>query len=828
MKNKAILPTAAILIALLLAYLAMSDSVTSPSVSGANISGTYTFNCTIDSINNATNVSFYMVNSTNTMPLGVDYNTSHSEGSQNFYNITYNTNTLGSGSYTLYCNASNASLATASVSRPVTVDYNAPSVTINLPTAKLYNTSTLILNVSASDLGTGAYTVTYRYRNLSNDILSSFAGMTKDSSNYWILDFTSIASTLDDGNYSFDFNATDFVALSGNSSVWGIAFDRSIPNVDYSSASSSDGANQTSAAFNVNVTANDSSSIATVTLILDGLSNASLSGTGGVYSVRKTLATEGTYTYYVRVNDSAGNVNVTGARTISYDNTAPVINISNPANASTVANSYFNVSVNVTELLPNSTFCSYNVTNADTGATVRVGSLDAAGYASLSGTSRFFTITPAFTQLTDGNHTINVTCKDMLGKQASAKNYVTVADTTGPVISNVDSSSTSTSGTISWTTDEDSTSEVICGTVTNPTASCKSSATYTDTHSLTVSDLDSGTKYYYLVKSCDLAGTCTTSSPAGNFTTASIGSSSSSSSSSSSGGGGGDTTEASSVTQVWDSVPPGVLISKAISNTNIPVTKVSFTLATSASNAELKITGLTSRPGSATEPETTAYKYFEITKTNIPDVSLATIEIEFTVTRKWITDNNIDEAKIALLRWVNSAWAKLETKAVKSTSTEVTFSAKSPGFSYFAISGEAAATTEDLHADAAAETDDTAQNASQEDIYETLGDAPAGDTATGTGQEETAGSGQETTDGSASGSSRKALTWIIIIAVILVIAAALIYFVYGRRGSGGFGLQMGKESESQSAHSFSSDSSERDHKDAGNKEPPEQERKSYI
>jgi hypothetical protein len=78
-------------------------------------------------------------------------------------------------------------------------------------------------------------------------------------------------------------------------------------------------------------------------------------------------------------------------------------------------------------------------------------------------------------------------------------------DTTPPVVSNVAVSNvTSTSATVSWTTDEPSTSEVQYG----PTASYGQSAgnaTLVTAHTVTLSGLQPGTTYHYRVVSVDAA-----------------------------------------------------------------------------------------------------------------------------------------------------------------------------------------------------------------------------------------------------------------------------------------------------------------------------------
>lgn len=115
----------------------------------------------------------------------------------------------------------------------------------------------------------------------------------------------------------------------------------------------------------------------------------------------------------------------------------------------------------------------------------------------------------------------------------SASNYwvdvvydtATVADTNAPVISEVDAvTSGSTSATVSWSTDELASSEVVLGTSPEDLAGAPVTTFGTTTrHSVPLSDLQPHTTYYYRVTSQDGAGNTTvhppSESPPLSFTT---------------------------------------------------------------------------------------------------------------------------------------------------------------------------------------------------------------------------------------------------------------------------------------------------------------------
>lgn len=85
-------------------------------------------------------------------------------------------------------------------------------------------------------------------------------------------------------------------------------------------------------------------------------------------------------------------------------------------------------------------------------------------------------------------------------------------DTTAPTISSVSSSSVTTSGaTISWTTNEASTSQVEYGISASYGSSTTADTTQATSHSVTISGLGASTAYHYRVKSQDAVGNLATS-----------------------------------------------------------------------------------------------------------------------------------------------------------------------------------------------------------------------------------------------------------------------------------------------------------------------------
>ncbi len=112
-----------------------------------------------------------------------------------------------------------------------------------------------------------------------------------------------------------------------------------------------------------------------------------------------------------------------------------------------------------------------------------------------------------------------VTSTGVSGKTATSSDmtFTTSAapDTTPPVLSSISASSiASTSATVSWTTNEPSTSSLYVSTSTPlsfPGATLSYDATLATNHSFTLSPLTASTTYYYIVESADAAGNTATS-----------------------------------------------------------------------------------------------------------------------------------------------------------------------------------------------------------------------------------------------------------------------------------------------------------------------------
>ncbi len=115
------------------------------------------------------------------------------------------------------------------------------------------------------------------------------------------------------------------------------------------------------------------------------------------------------------------------------------------------------------------------------------------------------------TALVDGSHTIFAVARDSSNNYATSSAKTITVDNTAPALSAIASSTVSTRATVTWTTNENSTSKVYYGTVSGTYTTSTSSASLVTSHSLTLTSLSPLTRYYFVVVSADASGNTSTS-----------------------------------------------------------------------------------------------------------------------------------------------------------------------------------------------------------------------------------------------------------------------------------------------------------------------------
>jgi PGF-pre-PGF domain-containing protein len=149
---------------------------------------------------------------------------------------------------------------------------------------------------------------------------------------------------------------------------------------------------------------------------------------------------------------------------------------------------------------------------------------------------------------------------------------------------------------------------------------------------------------------------------------------------------------AGKVTKTYSSITPftpKTITSADLEASGTHLTEIYISVKNRVTNVEITIEKLPKQPAEITINVTgLVYKWISITKKNLEDENIEKAKIRFKVEKSWITDNNINSTTLALYRWHANKWNKLPTQKISEDSNFIYFEAETPGFSYFAISGE--------------------------------------------------------------------------------------------------------------------------------------------
>ncbi|MBE3137916.1 MAG: PGF-pre-PGF domain-containing protein [Thermoplasmata archaeon] len=210
---------------------------------------------------------------------------------------------------------------------------------------------------------------------------------------------------------------------------------------------------------------------------------------------------DGVKTVYLKVKDNTGLIADVVSDSITLDTTAPTsLSISIESGQSYTNTSLVDLSLSATgaakmQFSRNGTFNS----TWETYATTRVWGLSSG----------------------DGTKTLHFRVKDNAGNIATAVNDTIILDTAAPTFSSVSSGSVSQTGaTITWTTNEIATSQVLYGLTTSYGSHTTLDSTKVTSHSQAITGLSAGSTYHYKVASIDSAGN-NGSSTDSTFTTSS-------------------------------------------------------------------------------------------------------------------------------------------------------------------------------------------------------------------------------------------------------------------------------------------------------------------
>ena len=157
---------------------------------------------------------------------------------------------------------------------------------------------------------------------------------------------------------------------------------------------------------------------------------------------------------------------------------------------------------------------------------------------------------------------------------------------------------------------------------------------------------------------------------------------------------GGGTKPNPKVIRSWTNLPPG-LTKMAVDDKEIGMKSIDIEVLNPANNVRINVEKLAGKPASITKEISGAvFQYIEITKENIVDAGIKRAAITFNVTKAWLSQNGYAKENVVLMRF-NNDWSELPTTIKHESSSDVEFSAESPGFSTFAIAARAQLTVQE-------------------------------------------------------------------------------------------------------------------------------------
>ena len=456
---------------------------------------------------------------------------------------------LSKGTHSYTINAMDAGGMKKTISAQYfTIDNIAPLVSLQKPSAYTNLSSGLFtFTALAQDEHSSLSTVLFNLSTSNSSSVSSSTFSAVGNNNSWTAEIN--LSGLAEGLYMAFAYANDSLGNENKSETVPFIVDRTAPTVTL--LNSSFNTTETIPAVMFQVT-DLLSAVADCTLQVDenlsSNTSAFLAMTNNSLAVNTTLSL-GSHSVQVQCADASGNKGMSETITVTIT-AAPlpstknfVVELKTPQvnvvyNNETV---WFTVSINSSE---NISMVKFNITNA----------LESKSFSALQDTTSAsdWKAQVNMTALAEGNHTVTVLAKNVLGQDNNSVSILFSIDRTGPALLAVTAADIdASSAQITWTTDELANAKVSYGT--SPSLGTdKSVSANTLSHEITLSSLSAATTYHYTVTSCDTLANCklsevksftTTAVPAPGSDSASSGSSGSSGSGS---GSSGDSSAASS------------------------------------------------------------------------------------------------------------------------------------------------------------------------------------------------------------------------------------------------------------------------------------------
>jgi len=569
---------------------------------------------------------------------------SNATGGYCFFNATGQPD--GRWNYSVYVNDSAGNINSSGLYF-ITVDANAPSVTIYLPQNTTYNSTTVNISYNSSD--TISLNVTWLEYNGTNTTLSgnaTFTALGNASSNVIVWANDSVGNV----GYARTFFSTDTQAPTVSLSTPGAGTDTSNSTLNFSFIAT----DNLNTLLQCNLTINGT--------IVNSTAVARNGTTTSFYHTISNLS-QALQQWNVTCRDNA-SVTTASACTFTYDATYPTYTIYSPQNTT------YSTGTNL----------QLNFTSSDTNLNATYYSIDNLTNYTLSGNVTF--------NASEGFHNVSFHVNDSAGNLNSTIVHFTV-DLTTPVITALSPSSGTTwssSSTVEFTYNVSDVTVQNCTLVIDP-ANDENSTSVTPNATQSFSSTLTNRLYTWYIRCYDKAGRTNVTSTRTLTVSYTSSSSQQSAGSGQSSGSGSNQTQETKASQSWDTIATSTPAEMNIDKASIPVTNIKIEASESMPSVSLEVEALTAKPSDVAAPSGEIYKYLKLEAPNLNETRAKTITINFKVEKSWADANNIDEQTVALMRYSGGAWKAMPTSYKGSTLTHHLYNATTPGFSYFAIGG---------------------------------------------------------------------------------------------------------------------------------------------
>jgi PGF-pre-PGF domain-containing protein len=153
------------------------------------------------------------------------------------------------------------------------------------------------------------------------------------------------------------------------------------------------------------------------------------------------------------------------------------------------------------------------------------------------------------------------------------------------------------------------------------------------------------------------------------------------------GGGGGGVTKGVIIKKIEEAGGSGTAVFD-LEDTGY-VSEITLHSKDTVYNVKVVAEALERKPySSMPDPEGVVLSYIKLTKAGITNTQLEKAEVNFQVPLSWLIENDIAQGSVMLKRDAVSKWEDLETEYLSEDEEFAYYSAVTPGFSYFVITGD--------------------------------------------------------------------------------------------------------------------------------------------